>query len=250
MYDRPRFNRRNPYSFLRGYRENHEGGFDPNFVPVPYPGEFGGLGSFIVGGLAGAFLASAFGNKHDQAAHPAQATTSSVQPVIQPVPVVQGMPYNYSPYGYMSPTSQLKEPKVKEKDDDEELYPDFDEWKGKQPVKETHQVYTIPNQATSNKMPTYQQAPMYQQVPVYQQAPVYYQPMMPAYQVMQQSMMPYPSRNGSARWITTDVSPYQESSGPFMAMVPVVTHQVALESRPATQVMPYYMMPVQQSPLL
>ena len=43
MYDRPRFNRRNPYSFLRGYRENHEGGFDPNFVPVPYPGEFGGL---------------------------------------------------------------------------------------------------------------------------------------------------------------------------------------------------------------
>ena len=52
MYDRPRFNRRNPYSFLRGYRENHEGGFDPNFVPVPYPGEFGGLGSFIVGGLA------------------------------------------------------------------------------------------------------------------------------------------------------------------------------------------------------
>ena len=173
MYDRPRFNRRNPYSFLRGYRENHEGGFDPNFVPVPYPGEFGGLGSFIVGGLAGAFLASAFGNKHDQAAHPAQATTSSVQPVIQPVPVVQGMPYNYSPYGYMSPTSQLKEPKVKEKDDDEELYPDFDEWKGKQPVKETHQVYTIPNQATSNKMPTYQQAPMYQQVPVYQQAPVY-----------------------------------------------------------------------------
>ena len=74
--------------------------------------------------------------------------------------------------------------------------------------------------------------------------------MMPAYQVMQQSMMPYPSRNGSARWITTDVSPYQESSGPFMAMVPVVTHQVALESRPATQVMPYYMMPVQQSPLL
>ena len=119
MYDRPRFNRRNPYSFLRGYRENHEGGFDQNFVPVPYPGEFGGLGSFIVGGLAGAFLASAFGNKHDQAAHPAQATTSSVQPVIQPVPVVQGMPYNYSPYGYMSPTSQLKEPKVKEKDDDE-----------------------------------------------------------------------------------------------------------------------------------
>ncbi|MBC9703066.1 MAG: hypothetical protein H9W83_11250, partial [Leuconostoc sp.] len=91
--------RRNPYSFLRGYRENHEGGFDPNFVPVPYPGEFGGLGSFIVGGLAGAFLASAFGNKHDQAAHPAQATTTSVQPVIQPVPVVQGMPYNYSPYG-------------------------------------------------------------------------------------------------------------------------------------------------------
>ena len=162
MYYRPRFYRRNPYSFLTANRGSEEEGFGPG--PGFYPGGFGGgWGSFIVGGLAGAFLASAFGNKNAQATQPvpAQATPVAISPVIQPVSVAQGGGYNYSPYGYMALTSQLQEPKVKEKDEDEELYPDFDEWKGKQPVKETHQVYTIPNQTPYMKVPTYQAGPMY-----------------------------------------------------------------------------------------
>lgn len=243
MYYRPRFYRRNPYSFLTANRGSEEEGFGPG--PGFYPGGFGGgWGSFIVGGLAGAFLASAFGNKNAQATQPvpAQATPVAISPVIQPVSVAQGGGYNYSPYGYMAPTSQLQEPKVKEKDEDEELYPDFDEWKGKQPVKETHQVYTIPNQTPYMKVPTYQVGPMY------------YQGMAPAYQPVQQPMMAYQPQARSAlnqgRWVTTDMVPYQEGQASYLAMVPVVTHQVPRESRPVTQIMPYYMMPVQQNPLL
>ena len=206
MYYRPRFYRRNPYSFLTANRGSEEEGFGPG--PGFYPGGFGGgWGSFIVGGLAGAFLASAFGNKNAQATQPvpAQATPVAISPVIQPVSVAQGGGYNYSPYGYMAPTTQLQEPKVQENDEDEELYPDFDEWKGKQPVKETHQVYTIPNQTPYMKVPTYQAGPMY------------YQGMAPAYQTVQQPMMAYQPQARSAlnqgRWVTTDMVPYQEGDG-------------------------------------
>ena len=41
-------------------------------------------------------------------------------------------------------------------DEDEALYPTFDEWSGKKPIKETHSVYTIPSSNPYMQPNTYQ----------------------------------------------------------------------------------------------
>ncbi|MDO4926277.1 MAG: hypothetical protein Q3980_11565, partial [Turicibacter sp.] len=187
--------------------------------PGPGPGVgdgfgWGGIGSFIVGGLAGAFLASAFGSKNAQAAaQPAIAQPVMAQPVVQPLPVATPMPYGYAPYGYNGAQAAQMQNQQGQKqiitsstqDEDEELYPEFDEWiKQKQPIKETHSVYTIPSQPVYGQQAVYQ-IPMtpYQGAP-YQGAP---------YQLVQQGVASYPMSVGG---------------------------------RPMTTAMPYYMFPVQQ----
>lgn len=168
----PRSYRTIPYYLMKGYR-----GFDEGFLdgggcgpgidcgPGPGPGfGWGGIGSFIVGGLAGAFLASAFGSKNAQAA----AQPMMAQPVVQPVPVATPMPYGYAPYGYNGAQAIQSQNQQGQKqimiastpDQDEELYPEFDEWiKQKQPIKETHSVYTIPSQPGYGQ-PVVSQIPM------------------------------------------------------------------------------------------
>ena len=58
----PRSYRTIPYYLMRGYRGFDDGdgcgaGGDCGGGPGPWGGGFGGIGSFIVGGLTGAFLA-------------------------------------------------------------------------------------------------------------------------------------------------------------------------------------------------
>ena len=81
----------------------------------------------------GCFFGNAFGSKNAQAAQPV-----ITQPVVQPIPIAQPMPYGYSPYAAPQATQVQNQQGQKQKiisssavDEDEELYPDFDEWKGK-----------------------------------------------------------------------------------------------------------------------
>lgn len=183
----PRSYRKNPYNLMRGYRGFDDGFFDgggcgPGGNCGPGPGHwggdggFGGIGSFIVGGLAGAFLANTFGSKNAQAApQPVYPQPVYPQPVPQPIPYQAPMPYGYAPYGYNGPQAAQVQNQQGQKqiitsstsNEDEELYPDFDEWmKQKQPIKETHNVYTIPSQPVYNQQPTYQPQMMpYQELP-------------------------------------------------------------------------------------
>ena len=89
----PRSYRRIPYHLMRGYRGLDDGAWDGDGCGPggncggggPWGGfGFGGIGSFIIGGLTGAFLANAFGSKNAQAAQPVIA-----QPVDQPNHQVQ-----------------------------------------------------------------------------------------------------------------------------------------------------------------
>ncbi|MFQ7546889.1 MAG: hypothetical protein ACLRLE_12920, partial [Turicibacter sp.] len=75
----PRSYRRIPYHLMRGYRGLDDGAWDGDGCGPggncggggPWGGfGFGGIGSFIIGGLTGAFLANAFGSKNAQAAQP------------------------------------------------------------------------------------------------------------------------------------------------------------------------------------
>lgn len=219
----PRSYRRIPYHLMRGYRGLDDGAWDGDGCGPggncggggPWGGfGFGGLGSFIIGGLTGAFLANAFGSKNAQAAQPVIA-----QPVVQPIPIAQPMPYGYSPYGSAPQAIQVQNQQGQKQiisssavDEDEELYPDFDEWKGKQPIKETHHVYTIPAQSTYVQPTTYQM-PMTAMYPAG----------MTPYPMAQQAVANYP-----------------------MVQSGVTSYQLPTVGRPVTTAMPYYMFPVQQ----
>ncbi|MDE5977243.1 MAG: hypothetical protein K2G70_02090 [Turicibacter sp.] len=221
MFYRPRFWRWNPANLVNGYRGFNEGsGVGDGMGMGPGgPGGFGpgggfggGLGSFIFGGIAGAVLANIFDSKHTQSSQ--QVTPTSSQPVVHPVPVTQPMPYMYVPYGYAPQMSQVPSSSSQASQEtsevkEEENYPDFDEWKGKQPVKETHHVYTIP---TTSVYPQ----PMPYQVPMYNTMN------MSNYQMVQPIIM-------------------NQSVPQSMA----TSYQVSSATRPATMVMPYYMFPVQ-----
>ena len=139
----PRSYRRIPYHLMRGYRGLDDGAWDGDGCGPggncggggPWGGfGFGGIGSFIIGGLTGAFLATLVQNA--QAAQPVIA-----QPVVQPIPVAQPMPYGYSPMALRHKQYKFKINKEKqvisssEVDEDEELDPDFDEWKEKNRLK-------------------------------------------------------------------------------------------------------------------
>lgn len=219
---------------MRGYR-----GFDEGFLDGDGCGVggncggglgsgggfgFGGLGSFIVGGLTGAFLASAFGSKNAQAAQPVVA-----QPVVQPIPVAQPMPYGYSPYGYTPQATQVQNQQGQkqvisssEADEGDEVYPDFDEWKGKQPIKETHHVYTIPSQPTYVQ-PTNYQMPMTGMYPAG----------VTTYPMSQQVVANYPMSQ-------------QAAAGYPVVQSGVTSYQMPTVGRPVTTAMPYYMFPMQQ----
>ena len=229
----PHYYRRIPYYLMRDYRGFDEGFFDGG-GPGPGPGVgdgfgWGGIGSFIVGGLAGAFLANAFGSKNAQAAaQPAIAQPVMAQPVVQPLPVATPMPYGYAPYGYNGAQAAQMQNQQGQKqiitsstqDEDEELYPEFDEWiKQKQPIKETHSVYTIPSQ------------------PVYGQQAVYQIPMTPyqgaPYQGVSYQGAPYQGASYQG-------APYQ------LVQQGVASYPMPVGGRPMTTAMPYYMFPVQQ----
>lgn len=232
----PHYYRRIPYYLMRDYRGFDEGFFDGGGCgpggdcgPGPGPGVgdgfgWGGIGSFIVGGLAGAFLASAFGSKNAQAA----AQPAVAQPVVQPLPVATPMPYGYAPYGYNGAQAAQMQNQQGQKqiitsstqDEDEELYPEFDEWiKQKQPIKETHSVYTIPSQ------------------PVYGQQAVYQIPMTPYQGALYQGA---PYQGAPYQGASYQGAPYQ------LVQQGVASYPMPVGGRPMTTAMPYYMFPVQQ----
>ena len=204
-----------PSYVMRGYRGFDEGFYDgggcgPDGNCASGGFGFGGIGSFIVGGLAGAFLANAFNNKQVQAAPPVSPQPVIAQPVFQPIPVNQPLPYGYPSYENMPSMAQIQNQQGQKQiiysneiDEDEALYPTFDEWSGKKPIKETHSVYTIPSQNTYLQPNTYQIPPMN---PTYLNG-------IPAYQMVPQGIASYPLQS---------------------------------VNRPITTVMPYYMFPVQR----
>lgn len=205
----PRTYQKVPSYTMRGYRGFDDGGGcgpDGNCTGGGFG--FGGIGSFIVGGLAGAFLANTFNNKQVQAAPPVSAQPIIAQPVFQPIPVSQPLPYGYPSNNNMPTITQVQNQQGQkqmiysdEMDEDEALYPTFDEWMGKKPIKETHSVYTIPSQNT------------------YIQPNAYQVPMSPNY------------LNGVP---TYQMTPQGVASYPLQSV-----------NRPITTAMPYYMFPVQ-----